>query len=175
MPMNTAPHSADMRTSWPIWRSVIAHHPIQCLLPKSPAPAHPPSYRSQAADTLSDNSDTRLPHGTSMSTRAINVAILLRRVRKLVAVWCIARHEPTDQQRERLVHKLEGYRRIATHYEKRAVHYLRILASLVVIVPIERTGPHSAFARMSASQQGITLSAGCSRSNGRDSSGRTGS
>jgi hypothetical protein len=26
MSMNTAPHSADMSTSWPIWRSVIADH-----------------------------------------------------------------------------------------------------------------------------------------------------
>jgi 4-hydroxybenzoate polyprenyltransferase len=98
-----------------------------------------------------------------MSIRAINVTILLRRVRKRVAGWCIARHEPTDHQRERLVNKLKGLRRIATRYEKRAVHYLGMVAicSLVVIVPIGRTltwtSPHSAFARMSASQQGITL------------------
>jgi hypothetical protein len=28
MSMKTAPHNADIRTSWPIWRSVIAVHPI---------------------------------------------------------------------------------------------------------------------------------------------------
>jgi hypothetical protein len=93
----------------------------------------------------------------------------------------MARHEPFDQQLERLVNKLKGLRRTATRYEKLAVHSLGMVAicSLVAIVPIVRThtwtSPHSAFARMSASQQGITRSAGCSRSNGRDSSGRTGS
>lgn len=63
----------------------------------------------------------------------------------------MARHELTDQQWERrtrfdktayrarhmverLVNKLKGFRRIATRYEKRAVHYLGMLTIASIVL-----------------------------------------
>src|SRR3712207_1757069 len=39
--MNTAPQSADMRTSWLIWRSVIADHTAGSRPPPSSLPSRP--------------------------------------------------------------------------------------------------------------------------------------
>jgi hypothetical protein len=48
-----------MRTSWPIWRSVIADHPVEWI-PSSPLLLSWPPH------TLSDSADIRLAGGISM-------------------------------------------------------------------------------------------------------------
>ena len=64
MSMNTAPQSADMRTSWPIWRSVIAAHPagsIPSFLLASLAPAHPLSACLSLSDRAPFSRKRRRP------------------------------------------------------------------------------------------------------------------